>query len=739
MGMEGRMVLRHHPEKCLGLREGIDCKICGLVCPVSAAKVWKGKFYYCQHCPPESAPCMDKCSSLGHYALKEVDGVIVIDPDRCTGCGECEIACRNSATGGIWVDPQTKKAVKCDFSCLNLRGVQKPPCVTYCKMHAMTTTVSEDSGMPMASMEIPEVQTLPEITYVGDSDKFTPEQWALHVKTAQLPVDRVFFKVLRVPEEDIEETLAHYPPNVWIYKVKGIPQPVFYYQFPDLTYEDWRLVHRLKGIIGRRKELKIGHVPLRKERIRLVSDYVDALLAQLAPGKHDEKRKAIRDIVAADVAGYGPVEFLLEFRDFIENIELMRPGFPLVVVTRDKTIGDDGQCRSNFIIFDNTAAKRLIDKLTNSTPLSPSSPEVTTSVYDTGDRITALCDPYAALGVAFSLSARSMTTWTFPLLISKGSLSPDMAAFLWMMSETRRSGVISGEVRAGKTTLLNSIINCLPSESVVRTIEEGTMELKLASPGMAHSTFVGKTVGEQELAKVRKHESHVLTGEDLLSLILRFYSNRVFVAEARGKEAQYFFSALNYGLKCSLMTIHSDEKLSDLITRLTGPPMEVREDDLPLVKIFIHLRRFPDGKRRVSHISELLWNVEGEFPERLLDVDGNPKTGQNVWVSPAGRIFCYFNTIYKYDPWTEGGKYVKSTENSSILREFMKDHQMRSMGELNEELDLRSGIFTYLTAKKVYDDKTVRKVIDAFYNADAEKRSHFLDALPDIVSKAKVV
>lgn len=48
------------------------------------------------------------------------EGVIQVDPHACTGCGECAEACPYD---GIWLDPLTNLAVKCDtcdgrFECI---------------------------------------------------------------------------------------------------------------------------------------------------------------------------------------------------------------------------------------------------------------------------------------------------------------------------------------------------------------------------------------------------------------------------------------------------------------------------------------------------------------------------------------------------------------------------------------------------------------------------------------------
>jgi anaerobic selenocysteine-containing dehydrogenase/Fe-S-cluster-containing dehydrogenase component len=71
----------------------------------------------CQHC--DRPACLRACPTNPKAIAKDpVTGVVVIDENRCTGCGECVLACPYDAMG---FDPVGQHAVKCDL-CVDRRA-----------------------------------------------------------------------------------------------------------------------------------------------------------------------------------------------------------------------------------------------------------------------------------------------------------------------------------------------------------------------------------------------------------------------------------------------------------------------------------------------------------------------------------------------------------------------------------------------------------------------------------------
>jgi len=87
----------------------------------------------CQHC--ERPACLRACPVNPKAIHKDpVTGVVAVDESRCTGCGECVVACPYGAMG---FDPIDHHAVKCDL-CADRRGRgEKPACASVCPTTAI--------------------------------------------------------------------------------------------------------------------------------------------------------------------------------------------------------------------------------------------------------------------------------------------------------------------------------------------------------------------------------------------------------------------------------------------------------------------------------------------------------------------------------------------------------------------------------------------------------------------------
>ena len=86
----------------------------------------------CMHC--EDAPCMAECKAEGAI-YKRDDGLVIIDPEKCTGCKLCADAC---PYGAIYFNEGLNIAQKCT-GCGHLldNGWQAPRCVDACPTGAL--------------------------------------------------------------------------------------------------------------------------------------------------------------------------------------------------------------------------------------------------------------------------------------------------------------------------------------------------------------------------------------------------------------------------------------------------------------------------------------------------------------------------------------------------------------------------------------------------------------------------
>jgi len=95
----------------------------------------------CQHC--ERPACLRACPVNPKAINKDpLTGIVSVDESRCTGCGECVIACPYSAMG---YDAQGHHAVKCDL-CVDRRaeGAQTTACASVCPTQAIRFGKRED-------------------------------------------------------------------------------------------------------------------------------------------------------------------------------------------------------------------------------------------------------------------------------------------------------------------------------------------------------------------------------------------------------------------------------------------------------------------------------------------------------------------------------------------------------------------------------------------------------------------
>lgn len=101
----------------------------------------------CQHC--DNAPCKEACTP-GAISQRP-DGLVLIDPNKCTGCQKCVDAC---PYGAIYYNTASNLAQKCT-GCAHLldRGWKEPRCVDACPTEALKFMEESEASEFIAKAE----------------------------------------------------------------------------------------------------------------------------------------------------------------------------------------------------------------------------------------------------------------------------------------------------------------------------------------------------------------------------------------------------------------------------------------------------------------------------------------------------------------------------------------------------------------------------------------------------------
>ena len=357
------------------------------------------------------------------------------------------------------------------------------------------------------------------------------------------------------------------------------------------------------------------------ELVEALRPFVNEIIVEEQIEISDEYQKRLLDELPEEMFGAGPLEKLLvdhEISDILVN------HCHEVFVERNGILE-----RSNTIFADNQHLMRVIQRLVTHVgrSIDESNPLVDARMED-GSRINAIIPPLALDGPKLSIRRFGNHKFDLVNLVDRNSLTGPIAEFLKAAVVARQSILISGGTGSGKTTFLNALSSCIPSDQRIVTIEDSA-ELKLQHRHVAR--LETRPSGSDDVSEYDQR--------DLVRNALRMRPDRIIVGEVRGGEALDMLQAMNTGHEGSLTTIHANDALDavarlEMMVAMTGidlPIPVVRSYICSGISIVVHLARLQGGVRKVMRVSELAesngaYQLNDLFEFRPNGIDENGKS-----------------------------------------------------------------------------------------------------------------
>ncbi len=296
----------------------------------------------------------------------------------------------------------------------------------------------------------------------------------------------------------------------------------------------------------------------------------------------------------------------------------------------------------------------------------------------TGDRVNATLFPISTRGNTLTIRKFRRSPWTITDFIENKTISPDVAALLWLGIQYEMNAIVAGGTASGKTSFLNALTPFIPSNQRIITIED-TRELTL--PKFLHwiplTTREPNPEGKGEITMLQ-----------LLVNSLRMRPDRIILGEIRrAREAEVLFEAMHTGHSV-YATIHA-YTAEQTYRRLINPPINVPEmmlEALNLITVCFRDRRL--GIRRIFQVAELI------PPER---------GGNNASLNVIFRWKADEDVIEQY---------------AEIYRMFEELHMHTGMtkSEIASDLKDKVKILEWLEKNKVNTVDSIGKIISEYYS-----------------------
>lgn len=310
---------------------------------------------------------------------------------------------------------------------------------------------------------------------------------------------------------------------------------------------------------------------------------------------HPEQRARMVNELLDETLGLGPLEGLL--KDPAVS-EIMVNGPSVIFVERHGRIE-----RANVAFRHRDQLLYVIERILApmGRRVTQAEPYVDARLPD-GSRMNVALAPVAIGGPYLTIRKFSRELFSLEGLVRMGTLTQQAAQFLRLCTLGRLNIVISGAASSGKTTLMDVLANLVPAHERIVVIED-TAELQLNQHQVVRlETRPASIEGRGEI-----------TIRNLLKNAFHMRPDRIFVGEVRGEEALDMLQAMNTGHDGSMTTLHANTPLDvldrietmALLSRIDLSSVAVERQVRSAIDLIVHLERFPDGSRRVTHISEV--------------------------------------------------------------------------------------------------------------------------------------
>jgi flagellar protein FlaI len=288
----------------------------------------------------------------------------------------------------------------------------------------------------------------------------------------------------------------------------------------------------------------------------------------------------------------------------------------------------------------------------------------------TGDRVNSTLFPISSMGNTLTIRKFSKNPWTITSFIKSKTISPEVAALIWICIQNELSLLVAGGTGSGKTSFLNAMAGLIPANQRIVSIED-TRELTL--PKFLH--WVPMVV--REANPEGKGEVTML---DLMVNALRQRPDRIIVGEIRRQEeAEVMFEAMHTGHSV-YATLHADNT-EQTISRLTNPPINVPKEMLDALSgIVVTLRHRRFNIRRVLEFSEV--------------AKGNA------------------SVLYRWDVKADR---IKATAKMNRLSELLSLYAGMDEREIEEDLEEKVNILDWMVKKDYLGVDQVGEIVSNYY------------------------
>ncbi|MFB6190819.1 MAG: type II/IV secretion system ATPase subunit [Candidatus Nanohaloarchaea archaeon] len=449
-------------------------------------------------------------------------------------------------------------------------------------------------------------------------------------------------------------------------------------QRPEIRTATEAVLSDLKEQVVREVDLSTEEFVNAKELENVKQKFRDQAMAQLEeelPATEERVKQILIGNLIHEMLGLGDIELLLNDQH-LEEIVINSSQEPAWVYHKelgwmktDIEFDDEDQIYN----YASEIGRRVGKNISSLHPLLDAH-------LPSGDRTNATLYPISTQGNTITIRKFARDPWTITDFIQNGTITREVAAFLWLCLQYELNVIVSGGTGAGKTSLLNVLMPFIPPNQRVLSIED-TREVSL--PNFLH--WVPLTTREPN-----PEGKGGVSMLDLLVNALRMRPDRILVGEIRKKQqAEVLFEAMHTGHSV-YSTLHADTA-EQTVRRLVNPPIDVPKTMVDAVDVNVVM--FRDRRRnfrRVMEVAEISENEEDEV---------------------------HANVIYE---WQSKEDEVEKKQESQQIYSTLNLHTGMSREEIDKNLEEKKTVLEWMEDKEINEVDTVGKVIAEYYSDPEE-------------------